>query len=389
MAAKRFTLLTKVCTLPAMALVIAGCAAPVLNQARRDYYNNDPAAGIQKLDAATIPEKDRILFLMERGTLHQLKGDNKACTKDYNDADALLKKRDTLSITHGTASMVVNDSMLNFYGYPFERTYLHVMCALSYIAESDWQGAGVEARRIINSLKKDEIKNFPQDAFSRYLAGVCLELAGDPENAKVQYRKASRICKIADITEEGLIVPEGTVNPDDTDAKAIPVLKKGQHYITCFVLLGRVADYSRGFQTGQALPPVVSFSINGKLAGKALPLVDLRYLAAKSESIIALRKAAKTGTRVVGKAVVVNRLSKKNQWLGLIAYIFLFITEQDDFRHWETLPRYICAARFPCPADTETIEISVANGHTGKRPVTHTTGIVRNGLMLLDFERGF
>jgi len=386
---RRITVFAQAGICLALAVLAFGCSTPVLDQARNAYYDNNPQAGLDLLQEASIPDRDEILFCMEKGTLHQLNGDFKESQSEYNQADTLLTQMDTLSISRGAGSMVASDNLLNFYGYPFERTYLHVMDALSYLATGDFQGAGVEARRIIKSQTNEERGEFPEDAFSHYLAGLCLELVDDPANSRVQYRKASKICENLDISDYGMIVREGTIDPEKKKSQPPPPLKD-QTYMVCIVLLDRIGDYSQSYPSRTAIPPVVEFSHDGKVLGKAVTMTDLGYLAIKSESLLAVKKAAKTGARIAAKMVVVDDVSEHNGLMGFLLYMLLFSLEQPDYRHWETLPKHINVARFPCPPDLKTLDITVTNRQgTTKRQVAITKPIQHKGLLLVTFERGF
>ena len=389
MLRRRITVFARIGACLALAVAAFGCSTPVLDQARTAYYNNNPQVGLDALEDAAIPDRDRILYLMERGTLHQLNGDYHKSQSDYNEANSLLTQMDTLSVSRGVGSMIASDNILNFYGYPFERTYLHVMAALTYMAESDWQGAGVEARRIINSTKTSVLLDFPDDAFSHYLAGLCLEFVDDFSNARVQYRKASSLSSVLDVTDYGFLVNEGTINLEDSTTQPPPPMK-GQAYIVCIVLLDRIADYSIAYPSQSKVTPVVEFSSNGKVLGTAPTIVDLGHLSSKSESELILKKAAKTGTRVAAKMVAVDQVADENGLLGFMLYLLLFSLEQPDYRHWETLPKFINLARFPCPADIKTLDVSVKNCRgEPKRSIKVTESIRRSGLLLMTFERGF
>lgn len=86
-------------------------------------------------------------------------------------------------MSKGVASWVVNDGVQNFRGAPFERTMVHVMAAKNYLALGEWDDAAAEARRIIKSLEPDIRGEYPEDAYSRYMAGFCLEMIDDDSNA--------------------------------------------------------------------------------------------------------------------------------------------------------------------------------------------------------------
>lgn len=370
-----------------IALFSIGCSTPVLDHARTSYYKNTPQAGIKALNNASIPKRDKILFHMERGALYQLDADYKQSTIDFNDADALYSQMDTLSVTRGAGSMVASDNVLNFYGYPFERTYLHVINGLNYMALNDWQGAGVEGRRIINSLKPENIGKFPKDAFSRYFAGLCMELVDDPANARVEYRHASKISKNLDVSDNGMLLAEGAIDLEN-DQTQPPAPPKAQTYLVCIILSGRIADYSRSLPAKNIKPPRISIFADGTSLGNAVTIVDLGNLALKSEAEWAVLHAAKTAARVAGKVAISDSISKHNDLVGSLVYLVLMSLEQPDFRHWETLPRFISIARTPCPADLSSVELSVITAKGSKR-LKITRPIQKQGNLFITFDRIF
>lgn len=385
-----YNIITGVIFASVMMVFMSGCSTPMLDRARTAYYKGDPDEALVCLENADVPERDRILFLMERGTIYQAAGKFQESAHDYNEAYDLLAKMDTLSVSRGASSLVVSDNMLNFYGYPFERSYLHVLSAITYMAQADWQGAGVEGRRIINSLKSDKIKDYPEDAFSRYMAGLCMELVDDPSNARVEYRKASKLSLSLDISDTGQIsLKKGK------DTKLVAGLANGtasndvgDHELVCIILMGRIADYSVGLPLSRGFtPPVVGLNYNDKALGYAYNMVDLSYLAVKSEQQVILKAGVKTTGRIIGKQIVADAISEQNELLGFITWMALFMLEQPDFRHWETLPRYINVGRVSCPDGLDNIELSINGG--GKKSIRLSTPVRQNGVLFLAFDRVF
>lgn len=370
----------------AIALALCGCSTPLMDRARRAYYTGDPQSGLNALEKASVPDRDRILFLMERGTLYQGLGRYAESARDFEEANALLEERDTLSISRGAGSMVVNDNVLRFYGYPFERTYLHVMASLNYLARGDWEGAGVEGRRIINSLKPGELGAFPEDAFSRYLAGLCMELVDDPSNAAVEYRKASRISARVDVTDMGWIYPTGR----PAEEVGLPAVPMGRPQLVCMVFIGRVADYSARLPSPSGSPPTVDIYHEGRLLGRAYTLADLGRLAAVSESRLAAGKAARATARLAGKWAVSKEMARENETLGGLLWLALLMMEQPDYRHWETLPRYVNVGRVVCPPDADSVDLVVRSASGSVLGRTRIPGpIPGKGLLLVGFSRTF
>ncbi len=343
-------------------VMITGCASSYLDNARREFYDGNPQYALTLLDEKKVPKRDRILFLMERGTLYQAAGQYDKSVHDFNEANDLLEQSETLSVSRGATSMVVNDNALRFRGYPFERTYLHVMAALSYLGSENRQDAAVEARRIINTLKPEAIGEYPQDAFSHYMAGFCLELVGDWSNARVRYRKASTFSPTVAIDDSGQLRPIGEAGLPLMPARDNP--ENGGSELILFMLLGRVADYGTTWPVPSVSPfPYAEIYAEGKLLGRTYTLTDTRHLAALSEKRAAAMKAAKTAGRIAAKRAISYGIEKENELLGSLVWLLLVAMEQPDFRHWETLPQYLQVARLPCPPDLDLVNLTIRTTH--------------------------
>ena len=105
----------------------------------------------------------------------------------------------TISASKGTASFVINDSVQDFRGAPYERTLLEAFNTHNFLVQGDWDNAAVGARRVIRSLDPDRRGDYPEDAYSRYLAGFCLAMIDDDSNATIQYHKADGLAARATI----------------------------------------------------------------------------------------------------------------------------------------------------------------------------------------------
>ena len=365
-------------------LFMSGCSTPTLDRARTAYYAGDPDAALVHLDGVDIPDRDRILFLMERGTIYQAAGKLPESAHDYNEAHDLMVQMDTLSVSRGVSSLVANDNMLNFYGYPFERSYLHVLSAMTYMAQGDWQGAGVEGRRLIDRLTSEDVKDYPEDAFSRYMAGLCMEMVDDMSNARVEYRKASALSATLDISDTGKIsLGKGDLSAGFKGGAAS--VGVGDHELICIIMTGRVADYSSGIAHDGGHAPAIGVKYNDQMLGYAYNMVNLSHVAALSEQQVILKNGVKTTGRVVGKWMVADAVAQQNEWAGLATWIILFMLEQPDFRHWETLPRYIHVGRMSCPDGVDSITLSVNGGF--KKTVRLSSPVTQHGVLFLTFDR--
>jgi len=372
-------------------LLLSGCATNALEQARKAYYSGHNDDAIELLNNARIANRDRVLFLMERGSVYQAAGQYKDSVRDFNEVNYLLEQSETKSVSRGATSILINDNALMFRGYPFERTYLHVMAALSYLADGNWSDAAVEARRILNTLKPDELNGYPEDAFSHYLAGVCLELVDDMSNPRVQYRKASDLTLDLIITDNGIILPKSDEDKEEKTIRSYDNIEQGGAELVCFILFGRVADYSTEIPyVSIGGKPFTEIRYNGKTLGTAYTLADTRELAFLSEKKIAVTKAARAAARIAAKGTIAYQIQRQSPVLGFLTWFILLALEQPDYRHWEMLPRYMQAARIYCPADIDHLDLIIHDPSFGRlHKVRIDKPINKKGILFVAIDREF
>lgn len=357
----------------AAALALAGCATQALNTARRDFYQGRFEQADRALDRK-IPSKDRVLFLMERGTVRLFNGDYERSARDFIDAYDRLVELQTYSLSKGGASMVVNDTVQDFRGFPYERTLLHAFTAKSHFARGLWENAAVEARRLIQSLSPEALGDYPDDAYSRYVAGAALELIGDQSNARLQYQKA------------GELAPDAKIDPD-TGRLGGDASGRAETELLVFAMMGRAPRIDTA--TLPDLNMYAEIYAGDKRLGRSYLLTDTADLASTSFQKDAARQVAKTIARIAAKEAIAHQIEKDNALLGeLTRLILIGILEKPDTRRWETLPRHLHVARVPCPPDLReyTIVFKSGSGATiSQRTVRNP--LQRNGSLYVSFAR--
>ncbi len=341
--------------LPLTAALLAGCATVPLDAAR-SYYSSGRADRAEELLAREIPadDRDRVLLLMERGMVRHVLGRYEESSRDWIDAAERIAELETYSLSRGAGSLVLNDEIQFYRGVPFEWSLLHALTALNHFQLGRWDEAGVEARRLVEVLERSEQYGFPPDAFSAYVAAVALELADDPSNAALLYRRAATSAPPGIVvSEQGWIAP---APPDSTGSHAqMPVPRSAPSAVgelICFALLG------------QRNPPDASTShvevrVDGRTLGRSYMLGDTHQLAVATDQRLAALRAAKTATRLVIKEVIVQSVEHNTDSPALAALLrwLLWSLETPDTRAWDTLPRFLHAARMSCPTSWNRAEI--------------------------------
>lgn len=334
----------------------AGCASTGLPSARSNYYQGRYQQAADDLAEKSPSNKDKVLFLMERGMIRQAAGDFEGSSSDLIEAYDILERTAAVSLSKDTASLVINDNVQTYQGAPFERTLLHVFTAKNHLLRNDWENAAVEARRIIESLKPENRKDYPEDAYSRYMAGFCLGLIGDWSNAALQYRNADALLPYLTIDDRtGLIYP-GTnmVNSSAANQSGLT------HELVVFTLIGRSPT---GHELQNARRPILpagfaSIVIDGQHTGRSYSLSDTVDLAFTTKQKDAIREMAKSVGRIAAKEAAARSIEQEDELLGfLFRAIMIGLLEQPDTRRWETLPRSLQVARIPCPENPKDIEI--------------------------------
>jgi len=348
---------TRIALLAILVLLLQTGCATHLNTARGYFYQGDYSKAEAELDITTINEKDRVLFLMERGTIRQAAGDYQGSANDFILAAEILKDLETYSVSKGAASLVINDNVQSFMGAPFERTLLHDLTALNHLALGDWDNAAVESRKIINSLSEEKRGDYPEDGFSRYIAGLGLELIDDRSNAALQYRLADELLPDISIEETGLL--SDTIENKAANADNWPT------ELVCVLLLGRSPSgnemvHNYGYYDFNRHAEI---SVDGRYLGRSFPLSDTAQLALTTMHQQAVAKAVKTTSRIVLKESVAHAVDHEYGpgWGALVRLIFIALLEQPDIRRWETLPRQLHIARVPCPPDLNEFNLFIKN----------------------------
>ena len=367
-------------------MLAGGCATASLDRARNQFYQGRPEQAVQQLESVRPSEKDEVLLLMERGMARQMAEDYRASSLDFMRASNRLEELQTYSLSRGGATWAINDTVQNFRGKPYERTLLHAFSALNFIALGAWDSAAVEARRLIETVRPDVRGDYPDDPFSRYVAGVCFELIHDASSAAFQYRQLAELVP-------GLGVDPNTgqfTQPDET----APASADGSHELICFIMLGRAARGSQILSPALASRPAgaLYFEVHadGGFLGRSHTLSDTWHLAAVTEKEEAARRAIKTAARIAAKEAVAQSLeSQSAEYIDdLVRLVLIGLLEQPDVRSWSTLPRWLHVARVPCPPGLREYEL-VLKAESGQELSRRAVNrpIQRKGRTYVSFHR--
>ena len=237
---RRATFLAILCT-AVTACAMGSVFVSYPNQAKKfrlALIDGDTQKVLEELDKDRN-DKDKILYLMERGRIAQLSGDYDGSLRDFADViDAIQVNEEKAKISASdlgakSTAMISNDNAIPYKGESFEHILVHHYQAMNYIARGDLSGAGVEIRRA-NQLQVEaaekhhkeiakaeqqaqeqglpldnsgavsqhfsvmdeaagKVKSSFQNAYTFYLSGLVYEALGQANDAYIDYKKALEI----------------------------------------------------------------------------------------------------------------------------------------------------------------------------------------------------
>jgi hypothetical protein len=157
-------------------------------------------------------DQDKVVRYLDYGILRHLGGRYQASSEDLSAAEQLIEEYYTKSVAAAAASLLANDTVMEYPGEAYEDIYLNVFKALNYAAAKDFDGAYVEVQKVNNKLNlledkyrkvaeglnsnpqaKGSIKSgkneFYNSALAHYLSAVLYRADRQPDNAAIDLRK--------------------------------------------------------------------------------------------------------------------------------------------------------------------------------------------------------
>lgn len=170
-------------------------------EVENDLYSGNFGRAIENIDKNKflLKDRNRLLYLLEKGKLEHLSGNYKQSNELLEQAYILIDDRIKTNVGQEIASKFTNPMAEPYKGEDFEKVTLHYYKALNYFALGMPAEALVEAKRIniklyeLNQNYKENKNKYSEDAFSQILQGILYEATGDINNAFIAYRNAELI----------------------------------------------------------------------------------------------------------------------------------------------------------------------------------------------------
>lgn len=414
----------KICLL----VFVTGCASYTAEtkEIRALYLGQKYKQSLEKLEASSLKdsEKDRLIYLLEKASILDKLGQRQIARKLLNEADSLVEKLKTLSVSRTATSFIMNDSSMDYEGEDYEKVAIHTVMALSFLEDNELRSARVEARRInsqLDEINKDYDKNqknkYSQDAFALYLSAMIWEALGEFDSAIIDYRKALNLYESSYVKFYNGTVPDSLVKAyykltkirgrtelTSSLTKKYPniVKRDSKSNVGELVVIHEVGNISIKTQKEFIFPfgkQVVRFSFptimrnrhrsygftgveiaQSNVKTPAENLQDLNSIAYHTLEDRRLRMIAKQGARLLLKGQAVEQAYEKGGPLaGLAANIFTAVTETADTRSWTLLP----SAYYVTRLQLEPGEYSIKAFNAGRLTKIKKVKVVKNRMSFL------
>lgn len=410
------------------ALALPGCETAF--DRHRNVLADYQAQGRFEEAAATLDDpktlrlygdKDRLLWLLDRGTAALAVGDADGALRHWEEAERRMEDRRTENAGDVAAALLLNDSARNYLGEPYEDMYLNVFKMLAQLEAGRIEnGAMVEARRMAikaDVLREEYLKmrpvaekaagvsageaadgasgfaldtkgEFVESPLGVYLTAAVFRAAGEEELRKVAARRLKQV-----IEAQGNVV--GDVDPrvvGDAEQQTRPTTSEMDVLIVAFAGRGPRKVPVR-------IPPLVIAGVpvytelpvlrwEESVARSARAVVDVRgrreivelglveemgRVAAENHRrqlpLIYLRTIVRAGAKSAALAVgshAAGRSGGNGAQLGvaLAGLAILLATEKADLRCWELLPgrAFVGMTRVPVGEASVRVEWESAGG---------------------------
>ncbi|MBL4560879.1 MAG: hypothetical protein JKX79_07820 [Labilibaculum sp.] len=184
-------------------LLLSGCATYYMqNEAFNSYFLQGDMASAEKVldkDKKSNKNKNRALFLLNKGTLSWMQQDYVSATNYFNEADLFIEDQ-RKNIGSEALAILTNPMARPYVPEDFENVMLNFYKALSYLEMDKTEEALVECRRVNEKLyalndkyPKNYQNRYSDDAFAHTLMGLIYDSSGDSNNAFIAYRNAFNI----------------------------------------------------------------------------------------------------------------------------------------------------------------------------------------------------
>jgi hypothetical protein len=376
-------------------LLSTGCAGGYIArtaQVREAWGAGEPKMAADRLDAIWATDKndkDKLLYLFDKGMLLHAAGSWEESIKVLAEADELAQKLNFTSVSEEAGALLANESVRAYRGEDFERLMISVLQALNYAQLGRDEDALVEIRRCNERLEKmvsDEKKPYEQLAIARYLGGVLYEDQKDWDAAAIDYLKAGQSSKqLRGAAAEPLLRLAKKTARDDAYQALLKRYPQVEHEPMAttegqVVVIAEVGEAphkestqarGRNNQTlGLAVPqyrysmrdaPLAKLTVEGQVyEASTVTSVDEVARLHLNDRIGKLLARAFASTAIKAGAAAAVGVLTKSEAVGVATFaVLMAVSNHADLRSWLSLPAEFQVARARLKPGKYTLTISV------------------------------
>jgi hypothetical protein len=365
-------------------MVLSGCTAGKLNQSVNAFYAGQAEKAEALLSGSgPFSERDRLLYLMEKGTvLHHL-GQYENSIKEFRKASLLMEKQEVISVVRQTSSLVTTEWITEYKGEYSERLWVHTYLMMDYLLLYKYEDALVEAKQALG-IFQEHPETFKEAHFTRALIALCFDNLDELNGAFIEYKKLAASLPTPTPVAGDLYRLAAQLGFSDEAKKYRTYLtsaeqrvlseKESMAELVLFIGLGRSPTK---VPVNIILPPSIRFSfvkyerrsgehlrVTVSGAEKQWPVssisTDIGKVAGAALAERKRRIMAKETARVAAKEALAQAARNNSGDLAeILVRGVLFITEEPDTRSWRTLPARLTLLRIPLAPNRHEVVISV------------------------------
>jgi hypothetical protein len=366
-------------------LLLFSCATyqSKIEPARQSLSSGQLSESIEKFQAlAETESKDQLAYLLDYATALHITKDFKKSNSTFLKADELAEQLDYHSISKVTASLLLNEEQKQYKGDTFEKIFINAFLALNFLEMNEYDSALVESRRINEKLKKyraEDKKEFELNAFALYLSALAWESQKQYDDASIAYTHFYELSPdSSQIKKDLLMITQKARRFDeykkwkekfavlDSKSPSAASLTESRNLGELIIIYQQGWGPQKVFNNFDYRFPELRSKYSVTTSAQ-VKLGDTNY---ESEIIYDTDQAARktleddrlslVGRRMLGigaKYVAADEIRRKDETLGLLAWLFMRFSDRADLRQWSTLPKTIQIIRIPLPAGEQTIRI--------------------------------
>lgn len=173
--------------------------------------NIDKAEALMADEKWEKPERNKLLFYLNKGTVLWMNGKNMESNQYFLKADLFVEDY-RKNYARETASLLINPNYSTYHGETFEQVLIHYYATINFVQLNDFDNALIACKRMIETSQRlnDLMGNknkYKRDAFAHNLLGMIYDAQGEYNNAFIAYRNAYNIYKEDYLPQLGTAIP--------------------------------------------------------------------------------------------------------------------------------------------------------------------------------------